>query len=141
LSKTVENKSKEIFKLHRTHHHLQDKLQIRLSKANQLNRQMRTRIRELERLLISGDVPTPALDSHNSNLPPSLDPPWSKPRRTRSLRMRSGRKSGGVPGHQGVTLRQVSEPDLIIVQRVKVCQHCHYSLVQAESTRFNKRQI
>ncbi|HEY0048086.1 MAG TPA: hypothetical protein VGB68_02290 [Pyrinomonadaceae bacterium] len=38
LSKTVENKSKEIFKLHQTHHHLQDKLQIRLSKANQLNR-------------------------------------------------------------------------------------------------------
>jgi hypothetical protein len=141
LSEIVENKSREIFKLHQAHHHSQDKLQTRLSKANQLNRQLRTRIRELERHLISGDVPTPKLDSHNSNIPPSLDPPWNKPQRTRSLRTRSGRPIGGVPGHRGFTLRQVSEPDLIVVQQVKVCQHCHYSLVQTESTRFHKRQI
>ena len=74
-------------------------------------------------------------------MPPSLDPPWNKPPRTRSLRRQSGRPVGGVPGHRGFTLRQVSEPDLVIVQRVNVCQHCHYSLVQVESIRFNKRQI
>ena len=141
LSKTVENKSTEIFKLHQEHHHLQDKLQTRLSKANQHNRQLRTRIRELECLLISGDVPAPKLDSHNSNLPPSLDPSWKKPQRTRSLRTRSGRPVGGVPGHQGFTLRQVSEPNLVIVQRVNVCQHCHYFLIQIEPIRFHKRQI
>lgn len=141
LSKTVENKSKEIFKLHQEHHDLQKKLQARLSKADQLNRRLHIRIRELERLLISGDAATPKLDSHNSNLPPSLDPPWKKPPRTRSLRSRSGRPPGGVPGHRGFTLRQADSPDLVIVQRVNVCRNCHYSLVQTESTRFHKRQI
>ena len=141
LNEAIGNKSNDLFKLHQERHQSQNKLQTRLSKANQLNRQLRIRIRELERLLISGDVPAPALDSHNSNLPPSLDPPWNKPRRTRSLRTRSGRPIGGVPGHRGFTLRQVSEPDLVIVQRVNVCRHCHYSLVQSESIRFNKRQI
>lgn len=141
LTETIENKSKEVFKLHQEHHHSQDKLQTRLSNAVQLNRQLSTRIRELERLLISGDVLAPALDSHNSNLPPSLDPPWNKPPKTRSLRTRSGRPVGDVPGHRGFTLRQVSEPDLVIIQRVNVCQHCHCSLIQIEAIRFNKRQI
>ena len=141
LSETIENKSTELFKLHQAHHQSQNKLQTRLSKANQQNRQLRTRIRELERLLISGDVPTPKLDSHNSNLPPSLDPPWNNPQRTQSLRRKSGRPVGGVPGHRGFTLRQVSETDLVIVQRVNVCQHFHCSLIQIEPIRFHKRQI
>ena len=141
LSKTIENESGELFKLHQVHHQSQNKLQTRLSKANQHNRQLRIRIRELERLLIAGDVPAPILDSHNSNLPPSLDAPWNKPPRTRSLRRRSGRPPGSVPGHRGFTLRQVSEPDLVIVQRVNVCHHCHCSLVQTEPIRFHKRQI
>ena len=84
LNEIIENKSKEVFKLHQEHHDSQDKLQLQLSKADQLNRQLRSRIRELEGLLISGDVtPAPKLDSHNSNLPPSLDAPWNKPPRTR----------------------------------------------------------
>ncbi len=141
LNVAVEHKSSKIFKLHQAHHQSQNKLQALLSKANQMNRQLRNRIRELERLLIAGDMPAPQLDSHNSNLPPSLDSPWNKPKRTRSLRTRSGRPPGGVPGHRGFTLRQVSEPNLIVVQQVKVCQHCHYSLVQIESSRFHKRQI
>ena len=141
LSETIENKSKELFKIHQEHHQSQHKLQTRLSKADQLNRQLQTRIRELERLLISSEVPAPKLDSHNSNLPPSLDAPWNNPPRTRSLRTRSGRPPGGVPGHRGFTLRQVSEPDLVIIQRVNVCQHCHHSLVQIEPIRLHKRQI
>jgi hypothetical protein len=31
-------------------------------------------------------------DSHNSNQPPSLDLPWKKPKRTKSLRKKSGLK-------------------------------------------------
>ncbi len=67
LNEIIENKSTELFKLHQVHHQSQNKLQTRLSKTVQLNRQLRIRIRELERLLISGDVPAPKLDSHNSN--------------------------------------------------------------------------
>ena len=141
LTETIENKSKEIFKLHQSRLQFQNDLQLRVTEVRRTNRQLHTRVRELEYLLASGNQSAPQLDSHNSNLPPSLDPPWSKPPRTRSLRRQSGRSVGGVPGHRGVTLRQTSEPDLVIVQRVNVCQHCHYSLIQTEPIRFHKRQI
>lgn len=141
LTETIDHKTKEIFKLHQSRLQFQNDLQLRLIKVRRTNRHLRTRIRELEYLLAAGDTCAPKLDSHNSNLPPSLDPPWNKPPRTRSLRRQSGRPPGGVPGHRGVTLRQVSEPDLVILQRVNVCQHCHCSLNQTESIRFHKRQI
>lgn len=50
----------------------------------QLNRQLVRRIRELERELELG---TSAIerDSHNSSLPPSLDLPWKKVKRTREI--------------------------------------------------------
>ena len=64
--------------------------------------------------MASGNNFTPELDSHNSNLPPSLDPPWSKPKKTRGLRIKTGAKVGGQTGHQGFTLRQVTDPDLVI---------------------------
>ena len=141
LTETIENKTKEIFKLHQSRLQFQNDLQLRLTEVRRTNRQLRTRIRELEYLLTAGDASAPKLDSHNSNLPPSLDPPWEKPNRTSSLRKKSGAKVGGVLGHQGFTLRQVDSPDLVVLQRVNVCQQCHCSLVQIEPIRFHKRQI
>ena len=141
LTETIENKSKEFFKLHQSRIQFQNKLELRLSKTRQINRQLRTKVRELEYLLASGNLLSPKLDSHNSNLPPSLDPPWEKSNRTSSLRKKSGAKVGGVLGHQGFTLRQTDSSDLIVLDQVNVCQHCHYSLVQSESIRFHKRQI
>src|SRR5215213_5988443 len=59
----------------------------------QLNHQLLRRIRELEHEV---EHSTPiARDSHNSSMPPSLDPPWQKARRTRSLRKKSGLRVGG----------------------------------------------
>jgi transposase len=141
LTETIDHKTEEIFKLHQSRLQFQNDLQLRLTEVRRTNRHLRTRIRELEYLLAAGDASAPKLDSHNSNLPPSLDAPWNNPPRTRSLRTRSGRPPGGVPGHRGFTLRQVSEPDLVIIQRVNVCQHCHHSLVQIEPIRLHKRQI
>lgn len=112
-----------------------------MTKDRELNQQLRTRIRELEQFLESEGNSSTKLDSHNSSLPPSLDPPWEKPKRTRSLRKKSGTKVVGVVGHQGFTLQQVTNPDFIIVHRVDVCQHCHHSLISVESTRPHKRQI
>ena len=162
LSETVEHKSTEIFKLYQTNHQLQqqlqlriaptqpfitrlqnqiEKLQLRLSGANQLNLQLKAKIHELETALESDQLPAIKLDSHNSSLPPSLDLPWIKPKQTQSLRQKSGLQAGGQPGHQGSTLFQVHHPDLVIVHPVNVCRHCHYSLIKTESIRFNKRQI
>src|SRR6266849_720962 len=97
-----------------------------LIKERQLNHQLRRRIRELEHELESNDGGRAAVqrDSHNSSLPPSLDPPWKKIKRTRSLRTKSGMKVGGQPGHKGSTLLQVKEPDRIIVHRATECGSC-----------------
>ena len=65
---------------------------------------LRQRLEELERQV--------GLDSSNSSKPPSSDGPRQPParRRTRSLRGKSGRKSGGQRVHKGHTLRQNATP-------------------------------
>jgi transposase len=162
LSETISHKSKELFKIHQINHQLQlqlqlktaptkalitrlqneiKKLQIQLTETNQLNLQLKTRIRELEKALESDKLSTIKLDSHNSSLPPSFDLPWEKLKRTNSLRQKSGLQVGGQFGHRGSTLLQVHHPDLVILHQVADCQHCHYSLLQTKAIRFNKRQI
>jgi transposase len=63
-----------------------------------------------------------AASSRNSSKPPSsdgLDKPAPK-----SLRGRSGRRPGGQPGHEGRTLRQVGEPDEVVVYEPGACGGC-----------------
>lgn len=118
-----------------------------LVEVYQLNRQLERRIRELEKSLeadasISQPVTTIInRDSHNSNQPPSLDLPWKKPKRTRSLRKSSGLKVGGQPGHSGTTLRPAAVADRIIVHRLDACRQCGASLVLVKPSRFFRRQV
>src|SRR4051812_7867421 len=88
------------------------------------------RIAELERRL--------AASSRNSSKPPStdgLDRPAPK-----SLRGRSGRKPGGQPGREGRTLRQVSEPDEVVVHEPAACRGCGAGLAAGEPVRVSRRQ-
>ncbi len=114
-----------------------------LVEAHQLNRQLQTRIRELEKSIEAGSTTvglTIRRDSYNSNQPPSLDLPWTKPKRTRSLRKQSGLKVGGQIGHGGITLRQVAVPNRIIIHSIDECRRCGASLA-ASANNFHKRQV
>lgn len=82
-----------------------------LIRERQLNRQLLSRIRELEQEVERGNHEAVPRDSHNSSAPPSLDPPWQKIKRTRRLRKKTGMNVGGQFGHRGATLRQVAFPD------------------------------
>jgi transposase len=74
-------------------------------------------------------------------LPPSLDLPWQKVPRTRSLRKKSGLKAGGQPGHSGTTLRQVALPDEIILHAPDLCSGCGEPLCQSKPMRAQRRQV
>ncbi len=70
------------------------------------NKALRERIAELERRM--------GLNSENSSKPPSSDGLKKKTHRTKSLRGKSSRKTGGQKGDRGYTLEQVAEPDKLV---------------------------
>jgi transposase len=80
-----------------------------------------------------------AKNSHNSGKPPSSD--GLKKPRTRSLRKKSGRRSGGQKGHTGHTLKLVEQPDHIQVHEAARCPHCATDLQSVEPCSYEKRQV
>ena len=54
------------------------------------------------------------MDSHNSSKPPSSDG-YKKANKNRSLREKTGRKTGGQEGHKGVNMKLRHEPDEVNV--------------------------
>ena len=80
-------------------------------------------------------------NSSNSSKPPSSDGLAKKPRIAGSLRGRSGKTSGGQPGHRGDTLRPVPKPDKIENHEATQCKHCQAALAPAMVTGMHKRQV
>src|SRR5258708_6358967 len=91
------------------------------------------RVQELEARL--------AKDSHNSGKPPSSDGLARKVDRTKSLRRRSGKPSGGQLGHRGETLRLVAMPDELVAHRPTVCSACQGALDNAPVVLRERRQV
>jgi len=90
------------------------------------------RVAELERRL--------GKDSGTSSKPPSSDSPYQKKPRDRSLRQRGGRSRGKQPGAESSTLRQVADPDEIVVCAPAACGQCGADLAGAAVTGAQKLQ-
>ena len=95
------------------------------------NRALKEIVIELERRL--------AQNSSNSNNPPSTDR-FVRKSKPKSERGKSGKKPGGQPGHQGITLNPTDHPDKIVYYNVEQCKSCKHDLSAIESTDFIARQ-
>ena len=93
---------------------------------------LHARIVELERRL--------GLNSGNSGKPPSSDG-LKKPVRVSSLREKSGKHSGGQPGHPGKTLRWTATPDATIDHFPKTCGGCGAALNETMAMDHVARQV
>jgi len=76
-------------------------------------------------------------DSHNSSKPPSSD----VGRRTKSLRKKGKRKSGGQPGHKGYTLHRVDNPDYTENHSLQGACECGKALNKGALLDFERRQV
>ncbi len=82
-------------------------------------------------------------NSHNSDKPPSSDG-YRKPA-PKSLRRKTGRRSGGQTGHSGTTLEMVAEPDRVAAHWPTQCAQCGQPLAlkttPASASGYEARQV
>ena len=76
-------------------------------------------------------------NSKNSSKPPSSD----GLARTKSLRQKSGKKSGAQKGHPGHTLEMTDSPDKVQMHKVEWCQQCGASLDKQAAKSVERRQV
>lgn len=109
------------------------RLRQELAKAQDALAQLTTRISVLE-----GQK---AKDSHNSGKPPSSDGLKRRVQKTKSLREKSGKKSGGQAGHPGSTLQMVQKPDETKTLIPTHCEQCQQDLQPVPVTREERAQV
>lgn len=78
-----------------------------------------------------------AKNSRNSSKPPSSD----GFKKSKSLREKGQRKTGGQKGHTGKTLTLVSEPTAIVRHRLETCPECQHDLSRVLPEKLEKRQV
>lgn len=77
-------------------------------------------------------------DSRNSSKPPSGD---GFKKRTKSLRKKSERPSGGQKGHPGSTLEWRETVDEVVLHTVSECQQCGHDLASVAAIDHEFRQV
>ena len=127
---------------------LQEKIQYLESKSEVLekeNASLRYKLHQAELEITRlrkrlSHYENPKKDSHNSHIPPSRQPLSSgKLQRTKSLREKSGKPSGGQPGHPGVSLEFSRESDRIENHVPAYCPECGKDLNNTEALLLEER--
>lgn len=81
------------------------------------------------------------MNSTNSSMPPSSDKFSKKKDKTKSLRQKSDKPSGGQLGHKGTTLEKVAIPDIVVNISHDSCTHCYSQLDNVPSDEVKTRQV
>ncbi|WMJ74157.1 IS66 family transposase [Cytophagaceae bacterium ABcell3] len=77
-------------------------------------------------------------NSNNSSIPPSAD---QKRTTNKSLRTKTGKKTGGQPGHKGSTLKMTDNPDQVVKHTPSLCDCCGEDISDKEEVLKEKRQV
>jgi transposase len=100
-----------------------DILQEQIHLLKEKNQRLEERLKNVEGTLKK--------NSKNSSKPPSSD--MNKPKKTKSMKKRTGKKPGGQKGHKGSTLEMHPKPDDVIRYVVQECEQCGNDLSQVQS--------
>lgn len=136
LKRTVSEQGSEIDRLNRLDScHKKDMHEAKrtIKKLESENQELKEKLSKYEK---------PEKDSHNSSIPPSHESIKAQEiRRTRSLRKKSDRKSGGQKGHTGTTLSTCENPDIIELHKPQFCPECGCPLDESKSELIGKMQV
>lgn len=136
IEKYLEAFRSEIGQLNKTVKDLSDdnaRLYRRVEAQNVEIQSLKSENNDLRGRLSKYEDPQPPKNSGNSSVPPSKESMGDEiRRRTSSLREKSGRKSGGQPGHEGNTRKMSEQPDETENIQPNYCRECGRELSDIE---------
>lgn len=128
IEKYLEEFRSEIGNLNKTVKDLSDdnaRLNRRVEALNVDNNALKKENADLRERLSKYEAPRPPKNSGNSSVPPSKERMGDEiKRRTSSLRVKSGKKPGGQPGHEGNTRMISPQPDETQDMQPNYCREC-----------------
>lgn len=128
IEKYLEEFRSEIGNLNKTVKDLSDdnaRLNRRVEALNVDNNALKKENADLRERLSKYEDPQPPKNSGNSSVPPSKERMGDEiRRRTSSLRVKSGKKPGGQPGHEGNTRMMSPQPDETEDMQPNYCRQC-----------------
>lgn len=105
---------------------LVEKLTLKIEELEKENKELRAKL---------------GMNSTNSSMPPSSDMFKKKDKKTKSLRQKSEKSSGGQTGHVGSTLRKIDSPHVVEDIPHTHCGHCNKNIKKVSTDAIKTRQV